>query len=262
MSSTNDQNNNFAEEEKVLQAIQEIPAIFKSFHESFVKGVNEAIANLTEQVPRIVEALRVGFAERFPKEIHPIISSLADRGWFISGEVGFSTLLELKDVLGPENAAFVDKQMSTWISESIPSIEESVLKRFPERIRIISSAIRAHTNKQFELSVPIFLIQAEGICLELLRVKLFSTNYGVPVTKKALDRLDIGDLTRSMLVPLLEGSGITAREVDRHKYPECLNRHEILHGIDTEYANEMNSLKALSLIWYLCTILTKAVPKV
>jgi hypothetical protein len=227
-----------------------------------VKGLNEAIAKLTEQVSLIVETLRVGFAERFPNEIHPIISSLADRGWFISGEVGFSSLLELKDDLGPENIALVDKQMSVWISESIHSIEESVLISFPQRIHIISAAIRAHTNKQFELSVPTLLIQAEGICLDLLGVKLFSTNYGVPVTKKVLDQLGINALTRSMLVPLLEGSGITAREADRHKYLECLNRHEILHGIDTEYANEMNSLKALSLIWYLCTILSEAVPKV
>jgi len=247
--------------EKVLNASKGIPEIFKTVQKSFMKSFHEALANFTEQRARIVETIRNEFAERFPKEIQPIISALADRGWFISGEAGFSSLLELKDFLDQEHAEIIDLKMADWISESIPSIERSLAEDFPERLPFLSAAIRAHSDKEYELSVPIFLIQAEGICLDLLKVKLFSSSSGVPITKKAINKLEINPFTKSMLFPLLEGSGITASEHERHKYPTCLNRHEILHGIDVKYANRMNSLKALSLIWFLCTILSDVISK-
>jgi hypothetical protein len=42
-------------------------------------------------------------------------------------------------------------------------------------------------------------------------------------------------------------------------YPEVLNRHEILHGVDVAYPSKRNSLKAISLLAYLVTMVAEEV---
>ena len=46
------------------------------------------------------------------------------------------------------------------------------------------------------------------------------------------------------------------REQDIHKFNCHLNRHEILHGINTNYGIEINSLKVISLLKYISDLLT------
>ena len=45
-------------------------------------------------------------------------------------------------------------------------------------MEILSAAFKAHTAKEYELSIPVLLIQAEGICQDILSVKLFQEERG------------------------------------------------------------------------------------
>jgi hypothetical protein len=52
---------------------------------------------------------------------------------------------------------------------------------------------------------------------------------------------------------------ISANQQERKIYPEVLNRHEILHGVDVAYPSKRNSLKAISLLAYLVTMVAEEV---
>ena len=70
--------------------------------------------------------------------------------------------------------------------------------------------------------------------------------------------IEVGTITSALLEPLKNPIAVASSYNDRSNYPDVLNRHEILHGIDYEYGNEINSLKVISILNYISSILYKA----
>lgn len=109
------------------------------------------------------------------------------------------------------------------------------------RHRILKSAMAAHLRGEYELSIPIFLSQIEGVLREVLSVgshsqfesklkKLFPT----PKTENSLlVKLTGTDIIVDIICKeMFESSGNLSRKDEKAKYP---NRHEILHGVDHKY---------------------------
>lgn len=190
---------------------------------------------------------------RFPDELRDMVQLMVERGWFISARMDVSHLQEFKRLHKASQISEIDTLMSKWIDQEIPRILESAVQLFPDRQTILEAAISAHHNGQFVLSVPVLLIQVEGMCVEKLGEKLYASNNGVPKTKAATEYLIRGTLSEVIFLPLREFHGLTAREKNRGKWPEAPNRHEIMHGIVTDYGTRLNSLKALSLLDYFVT---------
>ena len=234
--------------------------IHHTFSADFVGPIKAAFDEVGEKLTEIVNAVKIAL-DRLPPELQQLIPLLADRGWFVSDEIPVSILPTLKKQFELENFEKVDECMASCIREAAPAILASAKKEFPHRMEILSAAFKAHTAKEYELSIPVLLIQAEGICQDILSVKLFSKKKGVPVTKSALEPFLNNPLTQALLSPLMAGCGITANEKERQKYPDTLNRHEILHGIDVGYGSETNALRAISLLGYMVTTVADAASK-
>ena len=80
-------------------------------------------------------------------------------------------------------------------------------------MEILSAAFKAHTAKEYELSIPVLLIQAEGICQDILSVKLFQEERG-PSYQVCIRTFLNNPLTQALLS--LDGwCGITANEKER-----------------------------------------------
>lgn len=150
--------------------------------------------------------------------------------------------------------------MESWITSSIPEIEARAVARFPNRAPIITATMVAHQRQQFELSVPVLLIQVEGMCVQEFGMKFFSTTKGVPKTKEFAESMIDGPMTEVFLLPLCQPSGLTASADYRLYYPHAINRHEILHGTNTDYPSLTNSLKAISLMDYFVSLVVKEKP--
>jgi len=105
------------------------------------------------------------------------------------------------------------------------------------------------------------LAQAEGICVDVLKEQLFSKLKGVPKTKDVIEdrikKASLGGIIEAFVEPLLSGSALSLNKKEmrhrrnKHSGYDVLNRHEIMHGLDKHYGNEINSLKAISLLNYL-----------
>lgn len=238
---------------------------------NFKKDLAEALASIMQQVQLgMAEASKVMndamsstfpslFAavvtfEKLPAEIRPAMLALLQRGWFFSGQRDFPELIELKNLNDAGDFQQVDLYMQNWIENELDLIETRFCNAFPKRAGIISEAFNAHISGQYALSIPVFLIQAEGICVDTLGVKLFSAPQGIPQTRSATDQWADNPLSEALLLPIREISGVTASDKKRPDFPHSPNRHEILHGIDTDYATLTNSLKVISLLDYFVTL--------
>lgn len=191
--------------------------------------------------------------QTLPGEIRPAISSLANLGWFPSGEMGFSEIHAFRALCDSGDKAAVDTAMIEWLQGEFEHIQMRASNRFPNRSHILASAFKAHSAGQYELSIPVLMAQVEGMCLEVVGTKLFSTKKGIPATRAATDRFSQIALSDALLLPFRESNGFTASEATRHQWPDTPNRHEVLHGIATDYSTRTNSFKTISLMEYFVT---------
>lgn len=170
------------------------------------------------------------------------------------------------------NWAILKKTVSNWESNSF----------FQPRMRIIYDALKAHIDGKYTLSVPALLPHIEGIARDIAK------KYNLPKSAKTivyrkrkygkdgaktLPSTVFGEVAMSALsfeewvsveslLYYLEGTlylslGNFREELERLKKESKLNRHLVLHGIQTKYATQMNSLRCFLLLDALSMINTK-----
>jgi hypothetical protein len=144
------------------------------------------------------------------------------------------------------------------------------LQRASDRAHILSSAFAAFEQGEYNLAVPVLLIQADGICAELIDIQLFSRRGNRPATATYVATVAADSLRAALLAPLATALPISASAVERETFSlSGLNRHTILHGESVNYGTRQNALKAISLLSYLAHVLHRegshektALPKV
>ncbi|WP_265422867.1 hypothetical protein [Aeromonas salmonicida] len=214
--------------------------------------MDAAIHCILQELSKLFMRSATAFKE-WPGEIRPAISSLANLGWFPSGKMGLSEIHSFRALCDSGNKSIVAAAMIEWLHEEQNQIQERASIRFPNRSKILASAFNAHSTGQYELSVPIFMAQVEGMCLEVVGTKLFSMKKGLPATRAATEKFCQMALSDALLLPFREPNGFTASEAERHQWPDTPNRHEVLHGIATDYGTRENSFKTISLLEYFIT---------
>ena len=196
--------------------------------------------------------------ERITREMLEVSTALAKRGWYTNMDMPFQFLFSLNRLLKANKSRGVDKMMVTYLQQTFEEVENGILSAFPLRAQILSAAFRAHSKKAYTLSVPVFLAQADGICSELLGVGVYSRKKGVPHTASTVEQFKHDKLLFALLEPLRVAGALNAYEDEKHEYPDILNRHEVLHGKSLDYATELNSFRAISLLSYLCSVVQGA----
>jgi hypothetical protein len=193
-----------------------------------------------------------------PAEMAELSVQLAKRGWYAWMDMPFTFLYAVRGALREKHFDVVDAAFMTYFKREGRRIESILLKKFPNRSSVLSSAFRAHHKKQYALSVPVFLAQADGICAELLGVGFYSRKKGKPRTAAAAQRFMDSDFMSSLLEPLRVAGALNAHEGERDQHPDVLNRHEVLHGKSLDYGTIISSVRAFSLLAYLGSALVTA----
>jgi len=163
---------------------------------------------------------------------------------------------ELAKKIQSNNVKEADKLMCRFYRKHLRSIKTHISKTSPFRSFIIKKAFVAHKKREYELSVPVFLAQADGICQELSGYQLYKkSRKGTPLIAEFVEQLKSDSYATALLEPLRIPTPISESTKTR-KDLSTLNRHGILHGIDVNYANETNSYKAISLLAYVSSVLS------
>jgi hypothetical protein len=205
-----------------------------------IERLNAFYAPQIEQIAKILEGL--------PERTQKAIMILANEGWFVDAEFAMSSLLNIEYKTTKE----IEELLISYYENNTDSIEKKLIERFPKRTSILKQAFYAHNNEMYELSVPVFLIQSDGICLDMTGYNFFHKKYEL---KKHIESNLSDNLFDEYLKPLMEKIPLSLHENDRDENFNKLNRHMVLHGESYEYATKSNSLKSISFMAYLLEFL-------
>lgn len=190
-----------------------------------------------------------------PAETKAALILLGKNGWYLNLDMELSQLHAIEKELMSNNISAVDDFLIKYYEENIDEIEKNICTLYPNRAKIISKAFSAHRNKDFELSIPVFLAQADGISKEKIDYYIFLKKDKKPETAQYVESLAIGGFQRSLLAPLTEILPIMKSEKDRGPTFTELNRHMVLHGESIDYGTHLFGCKSISLIDYIGNVL-------
>jgi len=200
------------------------------------------------QMPEIEEAIRQ--AEWWQDRQKVNVANLAEQGWFPNWFT-FSFHLEDED-------ASDDDLMIAQIEHDWSRITEKVLELCPKRKEILATAFKLHEEGNYIASIPLLLIQADGVCAERFTY-FFSAdkNTGHRASDQILKEIEDGTLSPSFFgeiliepfkirLQLTQGSSKSSAAA-KAKGP---NRHGILHGSrrHLDYGTKINGFKAISFL--------------
>jgi hypothetical protein len=194
-----------------------------------------------------------------------ICTALASRGWYLPlGSVTLCQIASWGAAIGNATGEEIDRAIEKFTRESLPIIRRDSKTAWPHRADILDQAFEAHEAKLYAASIPTFLAQADGITTELLGVHLFAKERGsaAPKAARAIETHLVqysglgvaaapNDMHAIMLEPIRHATGLNQHTKDRDRQRLArqpvspLNRHGVLHGYDTDYPNEGNSLRAI-----------------
>jgi len=147
----------------------------------------------------------------------------------------FSQLIKLEKSLEAE------KLMINFFKRNLNKLKSNVITKYPEREYIIREAFKAHGKKMFNSSTILFLSQADGISdAKIFRgSKVFNNNIDMKNNPSIIN-----------ILSKETALNVDTRKIDKSNYFTNLNRHAVMHGLEQNYGDEINSLKALSFLCF------------
>ncbi len=167
---------------------------------------------------------------------------LSNYGWYISANLKYLDVLSIFQSIHDNTFNENEYILIDYYKKGLKEIEVSLSKKHLVQNKIILEAFKAHKNKMYYSSTILFISLADGIC----EGKIFS---GKKESKKAFfDSKKSPYFTNNTL--LNETAINEDSRKDATNFFSELNRHKVMHGLYSDYGNEINSLKALSLLCF------------
>lgn len=224
---------------------------FKETLESIYEPINKLANILNYENQRwILETEKIYKKyQELPEKVKNAIILMAENGWYFDSEITLSALWKIKELIEIGELEMVETTFANHFENKIDHILNYILEEFPHRKRIIQSAFSAHLEEKYELSIPILLAQADGICNEKLGGYFFIKKNGKPETSESILTKD-NEFEKALGTIFTISSSINKSRHEREKNYNQMNRHEILHGDSLNYATRINGLKSISFIFH------------
>ena len=201
-----------------------------------------------------------------PKELEDESIKLMNRGWFIWFlEGAIDNFTEKMDSLFGKPDSKQDKYMESYVADNLNNFKDALIDSYPNRQGQIVDAFKAHESELYYSSIPTLLALAEGIGRDLYPgIGIFSkqrpnsSKVGLPKTDDVFDSISgLEIFEEAVLKPLRVSSEVTKTiHSPTNEEAKSLNRHLIMHGNSYQYGNKINSLKAISLVYFVHKSLT------
>ncbi len=237
---------------QVIEFADQLTETFSKILSENSESITDAVEKHSEVVLPLLRKAKLWYFQSMPIEIARDLRQLAEQEMEITVEKIEQVFI---DHYSADNYEILKRMVLSWFDS--PS--------FDERKVIIEDALGAHMSGKFTLSIPALLPQVEGI----LSGKTNHTAGRVGrLLKDAVERNSLGETD---VFDTLEGDLLIALATDPflfkghigeffspEKYAEWLigqgieniplNRDAILHGVQIDYATEINSLRVFFLL--------------
>ena len=213
---------------------------------NFIKNINNRtfFVDIAERVKNAIEASKNNFRDS--------IKLLAHRGWFNTHNMTFVDVVKMGELFSESKFDEIDSFMINHTRISIKEISKYLKINFPHRYKYLRGSFKHFKDKNYYDALNSFVIQAEGICKEI-----FNTNlYSIPYTNKSdLSKKIENEYEDDIILESLKNIHALNRRNNNENYHNgIVSRNELLHGESLEYYDEVNCLRAISLIDFLINI--------
>jgi len=246
--------------EPILQSQLQTSEMLKDLSVSINNIAQSLLPNFRIEIENLISPALKDFFENFrllPEHTQVALLTLGNHGWFFDLEMPLPFLWELENALNEGDINEAEAALIDYFRENLETIENRFATKFPHRAKIINSAFSAHKRGEYELSIPIFLAQTDGICYEVVNQHLFMRVRGEkkPSTAIYVDSIASDTFRHALLSPLSQPLPISASKNERDETFNELNRHQVMHGESLDYGTEVNGLKSISLLNYVAQVL-------
>lgn len=185
--------------------------------------------------------------------------TLIRHGWYPTADMSGGEVALLAEGLDDPEEGRAASARQVFIEKfraDADTLEQKLVEQFPDRAHVISDAFAAHRESKFNLSIPVFIAQADGIACGLLGTTLFSRQT-IRDADALASEVREGILRELFLSLMWEEWPLALSAHERPAEFSNLNRHQVMHGETSDYGTEENSLKAMSLLSYCAFVLRK-----
>lgn len=202
------------------------------------------------------------------EKVHdPVLDALLARGWCHSYHFPYTLIIHLWDLIQADKTDEIDGLLAEFTCQRCDGILATACLKYPGRAVLLTDAFEAHRAGKYTLSIPALLAQLDGIGCEVMGMgrNFFQEKKRTSALAAILSQLKwpgvekpylLGGIHERMLSALERAWGLSSdtnlRRGDSEDSP--LNRHGVLHGLDTNYPTEFNSLRCILLLGYLLEV--------
>jgi len=198
------------------------------------------------------------FAGRNTEKIGRFVKQISEYGWFTEN-IDSITNKEINTLIGllySKQIDKVDKYYFEYFKKNFKRLGDNVIEKHIKRKAILKEAFDAIEDKRFYSAIVLLLTQIDGICYDLYGEKFFLNDSRNGYKPKVLPMFKNGlfEQHHFALNCIEKKSPVNIHQSKLDSFEVRINRHEILHGVDINYGNEMNAYKIFSLLTYLIKI--------
>lgn len=227
---------------KTPNAFSEIPITHEQFNErlnNFERAFRESLRNLHKSSPEMLYII-------------------AQHGWYMEFNSDIRIITLLGSELSRKKEEIATDYLLKYYTRHLERIFTELKERHSSRGEIFDEIYKALEQQQYFVAIPCILSQVDGICYDFSHKKFFlkDPDQHLPQVRSEIEKLSNSALDL-FLTPFQRQTPIMVQEKKIQDYPCTLNRHEIIHGVNTTYGSQLNSLKCISLLKYVSDVINE-----
>ena len=233
---------------EISPVLENVAAFLEKFGSILLSAAQAIPPDTVEYLRSIYSAIVAS-----PEDLLGRWKPIAELGWFPYPRTIIGADL-LADAISKDSYA-VEQFLINLFTEELPLIEKDLVDHYPERRHLISQGFDAHRQRQYGLSILMFLEQADGIAYDKLSKSVFMQK---DRSTLHFDEIQVqpGVILEAFLLLFEEDSlPIWVSRNSRDGTFRGFNRHQVMHGETVDFDTEENSLKAVSFLCWLSCVL-------
>jgi len=209
------------------------------------ENIRCVVAGLSDS--KMDECSQIAFREMTTAGLEYAGRVCSQHGWFIDMGFPAAPAPQVAELYEQGNGDRADSLLIDYYRERYPSIRDALVNCYRERATLLNKGFHMHDNGEYDVSVPLLLIQADGICSSVFGREFFRVKGNGLAARKSVEQRTVDWIWNAAAEPFRTIVPIAAPR----RTSKSLNRHLVLHGRSLDYGTEMNSLKAISLLAFL-----------
>ena len=139
------------------EAFQGQVRALSQFGEAF-QGQVRALSQFGEAFRQLARDL-----QKQNQEEKEALAKFAELGWYCDPDMSHAALVRCARAIDKGDTDEVVEAFREYFQEQLDVIEEKLTVSYPHRRQVLHDAFNAHRERKYNLSVPVFLTQADGM---------------------------------------------------------------------------------------------------